>query len=81
MVVEKEIFVGAVNRIYFTDGMIKYDMIAFDSFDKNKEPVPKEKLRVVMTPESFIKSYNTIQHLIEIGFFKAKKNIDLCPRE
>ncbi len=62
---KQEIFVDGIGKIHFTAGMIRFDMISFNPQDDGKEPVVNEKVRIVMPPNGFLETFNTMQKLID----------------
>ena len=62
---EKEIFVDGIGKIHFTAGMVRFDMVSLDPVEDGKEPVPREKVRIIMPPEGFLGAFNTMQNLID----------------
>ena len=62
---EQEIFVDGIGKIHLTAGMVRFDMISFDPVEDGKEPIPREKVRIIMPPEGFLSAFNTMQKLID----------------
>ena len=60
-----EFFVDGIGKIHFTGGMIRYDMITLEPGEDGKEPVPEKKVRIIMPPDGFLKTFNTMQRLID----------------
>ena len=79
MAEKHEIFVDGIGKIHFTGGMIRYDMVTLEPGDDGKEPIPEEKVRVIMPPNGFLAMFNTMQQLIdqllEAGVLKKNENI------
>jgi hypothetical protein len=79
MAEKQEIFVDGIGKIHFTGGMVRYDMVTLEPPEENgKDPVPKEKVRMIMPPEGFLNTFNTMQRLIdqlvEAGVLKKNEN-------
>ena len=72
-----EIFVDSIGKIHFTNGLVRYDMVILEPQEGQKEPVPKEKARIIMPPNGFLAMFNTMQKLIdqlvEAGVLKKKE--------
>ncbi len=62
---EQEIFVDGIGKIHFTAGMVRFDMISLDPVEEGKDPVPRNKVRIIMPPEGFLSAFNTMQNLID----------------
>jgi hypothetical protein len=62
---KQEIFVDGIGKIHFTAGMVRFDMVSLDPNEDGKEPVAKEKVRIIMPPEGFLGAFNTMQNLID----------------
>ena len=60
-----EVFVDGIGKIHFTGGMVRYDMVTLEPGEEGKEPTPQEKLRIIMPPEGFLATFNTMQKLID----------------
>lgn len=62
----KEIFIDAVEKIHFLGGMVRIDFATFQPNAENPDqPSLETKERVIMTPEGFLRTYNSIQQLAE----------------
>jgi hypothetical protein len=75
---KKEIYVDGIDKIHFIGGMIRIDMMSLEAGeDPDSPPVPVFKERIVMPPEGFLRSFDTMQQLInqlmEKGVFKENK--------
>ena len=79
MAEKQEIFVDGIGKIHFTGGMIRYDMVTLEPSEDGKEPIPEEKVRIIMPPNGFLAMFNTMQQLIdqllEAGVLKKNENI------
>ena len=60
-----EIFVDGIGKIHFTGGMVRYDMVTLEPAEDGKEPIPEERVRIIMPPEGFLRTFNTMQRLID----------------
>lgn len=75
---KQEIYVDGIGKIHFVGGMVRYDMITLEPpAESGKEPIPQEKIRIIMPPEAFLNTFNTMQRLIdqlvEAGVFKKNE--------
>lgn len=76
---DKEIFIDGIGQIHFLNGMVRYDLISLQPNPKDaKQPVPELKARIIMPPEGFLRTFDTMQKLIdqlsEAGIIKKKEN-------
>jgi hypothetical protein len=73
-----EVYVDGIGKIHFTGGMIRYDMVTLEPNESGKEPTPEEKVRIIMPPDGFLATFNTMQRLIdqllEAGVLKKNDN-------
>ena len=60
-----EVYVDSIGKIHFTGGMVRYDMVTLEPNDNGQEPTPQEKMRVIMPPDGFLATFNTMQKLID----------------
>ena len=65
MAEKQEIFVDGIGKIHFSGGMVRYDMVTLEPSENSKEPTPEEKVRIIMPPEGFLRTFNTMQRLID----------------
>ncbi|OGV31862.1 MAG: hypothetical protein A2020_04055 [Lentisphaerae bacterium GWF2_45_14] len=75
---DKEIFVDGIGQIHFLNGMVRYDLISLQPNQENqKQPIPEMKARIIMPPEGFLRTFDTMQKLIdqlsEAGIIKKKE--------
>jgi hypothetical protein len=81
----KERYVDGIGKIHFVGGMIRFDMFSFEPVDgvdeegKERRPEPVMVERLVMSPNGFLSSYesmvNMINKLTEAGIL-AKRDED-----
>jgi hypothetical protein len=76
---KQEIFVDGIGKIHFSGGMVRYDMVTLEPPEDGKEPMPEEKVRIIMPPNGFLATFNTMQKLIDqlldAGVLKKNENI------
>jgi len=60
-----EVFVDGIGKIHFSGGMVRYDMITLEPQEDGEEPLPEEKVRIIMPPAGFLTMYNTMQRLVD----------------
>ena len=60
-----EVYVDSIGKIHFTGEMVRYDMVTLEPNDNGQEPTPQEKMRVIMPPDGFLATFNTMQKLID----------------
>ena len=65
MAEKQEMFVDGIGKIHFTGGMVRYDMVTLNPGENGQEPTPEDKLRIIMPPDGFLATFNTMQKLID----------------
>jgi hypothetical protein len=78
----KERYVDGIGKIHFVGGMIRFDMFSFEPVDgvdeegKERRPEPVMVERLVMSPNGFLSSYesmvNMINKLTEAGILAKR---------
>ena len=76
-----EIYVDGIGKIHFSGGMIRYDLVTLEPSEKQgSDPIPEEKVRIIMPPDGFLSTFNTMQRLIdqllEAGVLKKKDDLE-----
>lgn len=76
---KKEIFVDTIGQLHFIKGLVRFDLVSFQPGENSgAEPIPQEVVRVIMPPEGFLATFNTMQRLIdqlvEAGVLKKVNN-------
>ncbi len=62
----KEIFADGIGQIRFVGGMVRIDLISLDAGEEpDSKPVPVSKERIIMPSEGFLRSFDTMQRLID----------------
>ena len=77
-----DFFVDGIGKIHFVGGMIRFDMFSFEPVDgvdeegKERRPEPVMVERLVMSPNGFLSSYesmvNMINKLTEAGILAKR---------
>jgi len=62
---KNEIFADGIGQIHFLGGMVRYDFMTYQPAGDGKEPVAEASVRVIMPPEGFLRTYNSMQQLID----------------
>ena len=65
MTEKKEIFADGIGQIHFVGGMVRYDFITLNPTENGKAPVPEASVRVIMPPQGFLNTFNSMQQLID----------------
>ncbi len=65
MVERKEIFADGIGQIHFVGGMVRYDFITLNPIENGKNPEVKASVRVIMPPQGFLNTFNSMQQLID----------------
>ena len=62
---KKEIFADGIGQIHFTGGMVRFDFVTLQPGEEGKDPVPQSAVRVIMPPQGFLGTFNSMQQLID----------------
>ena len=60
---KKEIYSDGIGQISFAGGMVRFDLMSLEP-NGDKDPAPVFKERVIMSPDGFLKSFGTMEGLI-----------------
>jgi len=61
---KKEIFADGIGQIHFAGGMVRFDFVTVQPAEDGQNPVLKENLRMIMPPQGFLSTFNSMQQLI-----------------
>ena len=61
----KEVFADGIGQIHFAGGMVRYDFVTLQPEENGKAPVPKANIRIIMPPQGFLATFNSMQQLID----------------
>ena len=62
----KETFVDGVNQIHYLGNMIRFDFVSLTPKDEQNKKTDIQLIeRVVMTPQSFINMFSSMQQLVD----------------
>lgn len=61
----EEIYVDGIGKLHFVKGMVRFDLISYEPSESGKEPGVTEKQRIIMPPDGFLATFNTMQRLID----------------
>ena len=62
---KKEIFADGIGQIHFAGGMVRYDFVTLQPEEDGKAPVPRANVRIIMPPQGFLATFNSMQQLID----------------
>ena len=62
---KKEIFADGIGQIHFAGGMVRYDFVTLQPEKEGTAPVPKATVRIIMPPQGFLATFNSMQQLID----------------
>lgn len=62
---KKEIFADGIGQIHFAGGMVRYDFVTLQPEEEGKAPVPRANFRIIMPPQGFLATFNSMQQLID----------------
>ena len=62
---KKEIFADGIGQIHFAGGMVRYDFVTLQPEKEGAAPVPKASIRIIMPPQGFLATFNSMQQLID----------------
>lgn len=65
MLEKKEIFADGIGQIHFVGGMVRYDFITLNPTEDGKAPESAASVRVIMPPQGFLNTFNSMQQLID----------------
>ncbi len=65
MTEKHELFVERLGHIHFWGGMVRYDMVILESSEDGREPVMGEKVRLVISRDGFLKTFDSMQRLMD----------------
>ncbi len=60
---KKEVYSDGIGQISFSGGMVRFDLMSLEP-NGDEEPTPVFKERVIMSPDGFLKSFGTMEGLI-----------------
>ena len=62
---KKEIFADGIGQIHFAGGMVRFDFVTLQPSEDGQNPVLKENMRMIMPPQGFLSTFNSMQQLID----------------
>ena len=62
---KKEMFADGIGQIHFAGGMVRFDFMTLQPQEEGKAPVPEPSIRVIMPPQGFLATFNSMQQLID----------------
>ena len=63
---KQEIYADGIGQIHFAGGMVRYDFVTLQpSNEEKKPPVPQANIRIIMPPQGFLATFNSMQQLID----------------
>jgi hypothetical protein len=63
---KKEIFADGIGQIHFAGGMVRFDFVTLQPDPEGKnEPSPEYNERIIMPPQGFLNTFNSMQNLID----------------
>ena len=62
---KKEIFADGIGQIHFADGMVRFDFVTLQPEEDGQAPIPQSNVRVIMPPQGFLGTFNSMQQLID----------------
>ena len=75
---KKEIFADGIGQIHFAGGMVRLDLVTLQPTEEGKAPEPESHTRIIMPPQGFLSTFNSMQQLInqlvEAGVLKKNEN-------
>jgi len=75
---KKEIFADGMSQIHFAGGMVRFDFMTLQPEENGQAPVPEAKVRIIMPPQGFLATFNSMQQLIDklvdAGVLKKNEN-------
>ena len=78
MAEQKEIFADGIGQIHFAGGMVRFDFVTLQPGEDGKETAPRSSVRIIMPPQGFLGTFNSMQQLIDklldAGVLKKNEN-------
>ena len=75
---KKEIFADGIGQIHFAGGMVRFDLVTLQPAEDGNAPVPESRTRLIMPPQGFLATFNSMQQLIDklvkAGVVKKNEN-------
>ena len=65
MAEKTEIYADGIGQIHFAGGMVRYDFVTLQPEEEGKAPVPRASVRIIMPPQGFLATFNSMQQLID----------------
>ena len=62
---KNEIYADGIGQIHFAGGMVRFDFVTLQPDSDGKEPTPEYKERIIMPPQGFLNTFNSMQNLID----------------
>ena len=63
---KQEIYADGIGQIHFAGGMVRYDFVTLQpSSEEKKPPVLQSNVRIIMPPQGFLATFNSMQQLID----------------
>ncbi len=62
---KKEIFADGIGQIHFAGGMVRFDFVTLQPGEEGKAPTPVVNERIIMPPQGFLSTFNSMQQLID----------------
>ena len=62
---KKEIFADGIGQIHFAGGMVRFDFVTLQPQEGGQAPTPEAKYRIIMPPQGFLATFNSMQQLID----------------
>ncbi len=77
-----EIFADSIGQIHFAGGLVRFDLVTLQPGEEGKV-VPESHTRLIMPPQGFLATFNSMQQLInmlvEKGVVKKNENVQNLP--
>ena len=63
---KNEIYADGIGQIHFAGGMVRFDFVTLQPDPEGKgEPTPEYNERIIMPPQGFLNTFNSMQNLID----------------
>jgi hypothetical protein len=63
---KNEIYADGIGQIHFAGGMVRFDFVTLQpAADGKGEPTPEYNERIIMPPQGFLNTFNSMQNLID----------------
>ncbi len=60
-----ELYIDGIGKIDFVGGVVRLELVALESTEEGKEPVPEVRQKLVMPARGLLQSLSVIQNMVQ----------------